>query len=147
VLVYGYAPALPRLNFPLWVALRLAQELETHITADQYRTPTLAEDLASATLRLALSEHRGTYHISGPEYISVFDFAIKAAEAFGLDAALLIPVNTAAMDQRGQRPLKTGFDIQKARRDIEFKPMNVTEGLALVARQKTSGIERSYLYI
>lgn len=136
VLVYGYAPSLPRLNFPLWIESRLREGMQTHITADQFRTPTWAEDLAGATLDLALSPLRGTFHISGPEYTSVFDFAVKTALAFGLDPALLVPVTTASMDQSGERPLKTGFDIKRAREQIGFNPASVAEGLAAVVQQK-----------
>lgn len=147
VLVYGYAHSLPRLNFPLWIISRLSEGLQTSVTADQFRTPTLAEDLAKATLNLAFGNHTGIYHIAGPEYMSVFDFAIKTAEVFSLDVSLLTPVATHVMNQTGPRPLKTGFDIKKAKHDIGFTPRGVKGGLEQLLHQKKKDMQNTDSYI
>lgn len=129
VLVYGYAPQLSRLNFPLWLKQQLEMGNHLNITADQYRTPTYAEDLAAATIELALSDHKGLFHISGPEYLSVYDFALRVAEVFDLDATLLTAVETVTTVQSGQRPMKTGFDLSKVQRAIAYHPCDVQTGL------------------
>jgi dTDP-4-dehydrorhamnose reductase len=130
VLVYGYSRQLSRLNFPIWLKQQLENRNELNITADQFRTPTYAEDLAQATLDLALSDHHGLFHVSGPEYLNVYEFAEKVCQVFDLDADLLKPSATNTMGQAGQRPLKTGFNIDKVGNTIGFEPLNVMDGLA-----------------
>lgn len=129
VLVYGYNAHLSRLNFPLWVKRELEQERTLKITADQYRTPTHAVDLARAAQQLAFSDHRGLFHIAGSEYMNVYELALQVARVFELDETLLTPVQTKSMGQTGQRPMKTGFDISRARDLLNFDPVSVNVGL------------------
>jgi len=129
VLVYGYANSLSRSNFPLFIKTHLEKGKTLTITADQFRTHTHAEDLAKATMDLALSEHCGIFHIAGPEYLSVFEFALKIAETFQLDSSLLKPIHTEIHASTDKRPLKTGFNISKIQNHIRYHPLSVREGL------------------
>lgn len=129
VLAYGYQPHLSRLNFPLWIKRELEQGHELKITADQYRTPTYAVDLAQVTQQLAFTGHSGLFHISGSEYMNVYEFAQQVAQVFELDETLLSRVQTQTMGQTGQRPMKTGFDISRARSVLNFDPASVNDGL------------------
>lgn len=57
--------------------------------SDQFRTPTLAEDLAQGCVLAADKKAQGKYNISGKDFRSVFDLMYRVATFFRLDKCLL----------------------------------------------------------
>ena len=55
--------------------------------------------------------------------------AIKTAEYLKLDSSLINKVTAAGFSQPAKRPPKTGFVIDKAKRELGFKPLSFEEGL------------------
>ena len=135
VLVYGVAHDYGRTNLVLWVrdALRAGQPIK--VVTDQWRTPTLAEDLAEGCWLLARQSAQGFYHLSGDELLTPFDLAQRVAAHFGLDARLIEGVDASSFTQPARRPARTGFVIDKARRELGYQPHSLAEGIALVSRQ------------
>ncbi|OWP62672.1 NAD(P)-dependent oxidoreductase [Hymenobacter amundsenii] len=135
VLVYGVAHDYGRTNIVLWVrdSLRAGQAIK--VVDDQWRTPTLAEDLAQGCWLAACHHATGIYHLSGAELRTPYQMALQVADYYGLDAALITRVNAATFSQPAQRPLRTGFIIDKAERELGYRPHSFAEGIALVARQ------------
>lgn len=135
VLVYGTAHDYGRTNIVTWVrgSLRAGQPIK--VVNDQLRTPTLAEDLAMGCWLAVRHNATGIYHISGPDLLTPYQMALQVARHFGLDASLITAVDANTFTQPAQRPLRTGFSIDKARQDLGYEPHSFTEGIALVARQ------------
>ena len=142
VLVFIYSASLGRSNIVLWLKGVLEKGQEVNIVDDQYRSPTLAEDLAQACLSAAKTRARGIYHISGPETYSILDLAKAVAAHYGKADALFKPVSSVTLNQPALRPPRTGFVIDKARRDLDYKPHTLQEALALMDEQmaESSGI-------
>ena len=61
---------------------------------DQRNNPTLADNLVEFLLKLYKKDESGTFHITGKECISRFDFAVEIAKTFGLDKSLITPITT-----------------------------------------------------
>lgn len=135
VLVYGYTPGLNRSNIVLWVKKSLEEGKNIKVVTDQFRTPTLAEDLALGCWLSAKKNATGIYHISGGEMMTPYDIAIRTAEFFGLDKSLITPTDSTQFKQPARRPLKTGFVIDKARTDLDYQPRSFEEGLSLIKKQ------------
>lgn len=133
VLVYGVTSDMSRSNIVLWVKKNLDEKKPIRVVNDQFRTPTLAEDLAMGCLLAAGKRATGIYHVSGYEMMTPYDIAIKTADLFGLDKTLISPVSN--FIQPAKRPLKTGFVIDKAIRELGFKPHSFNEGLDIVKEQ------------
>ena len=135
VLVYGVAHRYGRTNLVLWVrdALRAGQPIR--VVSDQWRTPTLAEDLAQGCWLLARQAAQGIYHLSSDELLTPYDVALRVADYFGLDAGLIEKVDASTFSQPARRPARTGFLIGKARRELGYRPHTLAEGLALVGAQ------------
>jgi dTDP-4-dehydrorhamnose reductase len=132
ILVYGVAPAMNRSNLVLWVRKSLKENQPIRVVNDQFRMPTLANDLADGIAGVITGEKRGIYHLSGPEMVSVYDFAIKTARFFSLDETLISPVSSRTLNQPGRRPRSTGFILDKASEELNYSPKNLDEGLAVV---------------
>ncbi len=135
VLVYGITPDLSRSNIVLWVKDNLEQGKPINVVNDQFRTPTLAEDLADGCVRVLRKNATGIFHISGEEMLTPYDIAIRAAEYFKLDRSLITPVDSAFLKQPARRPARTGFIIDKAKRELGYQPRSLDEGLSILAAQ------------
>ena len=79
VLVFGNTKDMSRSNIVLWVKKNLEQGKIIQVVNDQWRTPTLAEDLAMGCYLAAKKRAKGIYNISGKDYLSVYDIAIRTA--------------------------------------------------------------------
>ncbi len=135
VLVYGTSLVAGRSNLVLWVRDSLRKGQKIKVVDDQWRTPTLAEDLAQGCWLLARHAAQGIYHLSGRELLTPFQMAQRVAAQFGLDASLLEPVTSQTFTQAARRPPRTGFRITKAEREVGYRPHTFAEGLALVQQQ------------
>jgi dTDP-4-dehydrorhamnose reductase len=135
VLVYGVSTDMSRSNIVLWVKKSLESGKTIRVVNDQWRTPTLAEDIASGCCLAAAQLATGIFHISGNEMMTPYDIAMRTAEFFGLDQSLIEPVSTKEFQQPAKRPLKTGFIIDKAVNELGYRPHSFTEGLTLLTSQ------------
>lgn len=135
VLVYGIIAGAGRSNILTWVKKSLEEGKRIQVVSDQWRTPTLAEDLAYGCYLVASKKATGIFHLSGKDYVSVYDIALRTATYFGLDATLIAPVATTLLPQPARRPLLTGFNIEKARKELGYEPHSLDEGIAFVASQ------------
>ena len=135
VLVYGSSLHPSRTNLVLWVKKSLEAGKAINVVNDQWRTPTLAEDLAKGCFLVAKGKHEGIFHISGERLMSPYEMAMKVAETYGLDASLITQVDASTFTQPGKRPPKTGFVIDKAKEKLGFQPTPFEEGLKIVGQQ------------
>ncbi len=135
IIIYGVTDDAQRSNIVLWVKNSLEQKKTITVITDQFRSPTLAEDLADACIQAALRKAKGIYHVSGDETMSIIEMAYRIADFFGLDKSYIKPVTSEELNQPAKRPPKTGFNIQKAKRNLGYAPHTLNEGLTIVARQ------------
>ncbi len=135
VLVYGVTSDMSRSNIVLWVKSNLEQGKPIRVVNDQFRTPTLAEDLATGCWLAAEQRARGVFHISGEEMMTPYALAIRTARFFGLDESLISPTDASQFTQPARRPAKTGFVIAKAKSQLGYQPHSFEEGLGVVRDQ------------
>ena len=64
-----------------------------------------------------------------------YDIAIATADFFNLDKSLIVAADSTTFTQTAKRPAKTGFIIEKAKRELGYKPHSFKEGIALLAKQ------------
>lgn len=126
---FGTGHALRRSNFGLWLLEQLAEGRPTLVCTDQLRTPTYVPDLAEGIARAIRLDKSGIFHLSGREYLSVWDLAHRFARHFDLDPGLLIPTTTAELHPEAPRPLRTGFVILKAETELGFRPRSLEQAL------------------
>jgi dTDP-4-dehydrorhamnose reductase len=135
VLVFGITKDMSRSNIVLWVKKSLEEGKTINVVNDQWRTPTLAEDLAMGCYLAAIKNVKGIYNISGYEMMTPYDIAIATAEFFKLDKSLIKQTDSTQFKQPAARPPKTGFIIDKARKELGYNPRSFKEGLKLLSSQ------------
>ncbi|MCX7728668.1 MAG: SDR family oxidoreductase [Bacteroidia bacterium] len=135
ILVYGVPKNEGRTNIVLWIKQSLEQNKQISIVTDQFRTPTLVEDLADGCILIAEKEAIGIFNISGQDYMSIYEMACKVADFFHLNRNLIRPSLSKDIQQPAQRPPMTGLDISKAKSMLGYHPHSFEDGLKIVQEQ------------
>lgn len=135
VLVYGIAHDMSRSNIILWVKKSLEEGKTIKVVTDQWRSPTLAEDLAMGCFLIADQEAEGIFNISGKDLLTPNEMAHMTANFFGLDKSLIAEADSSTFTQPAKRPARTGFILDKPRRVLGYEPHSFEEGIALLTEQ------------
>ena len=135
ILVYGITSDMSRSNIVLWARGALEKGLPINVVNDQWRMPTLAEDLAEACLLAVEKKAKGIYHVSGKDYMSIADLVRKVADYWALDQSIISEVSSVGLSQTARRPMRTGFVLDKAINDLDYRPHSFEEGLKIVDEQ------------
>jgi dTDP-4-dehydrorhamnose reductase len=135
VLVYGVVPGLSRSNIILWVKDSLENKKTIKVVDDQWRTPTLAEDLAEGCWLLAKDKVAGVFNISGKDMLTPYEMAQMVADYFHLDSKYITRADSSTFSQPAKRPPKTGFIIDKAIHELGYSPHGFKKGIEVIASQ------------
>lgn len=135
ILVYGIAHDMSRSNIILWVKNSLENSKSINVVNDQWRTPTLAEDLADGCILIAQKRATGIFNISGKDLLNPYQMAMMTADYFGLDKTLINEVDGSKFTQTARRPAKTGFVLDKPNSVLGYKPNSFQQGIAILANQ------------
>ncbi|WP_353196099.1 SDR family oxidoreductase [Parapedobacter defluvii] len=135
ILVYGIVADMSRSNIVLWAKGALEKGQPLNVVNDQWRMPTLAEDLAQACLLAATQRAEGIFHISGKDLFAIHELVAAVADFWGLDKSLIREVSSSTLSQAAPRPARTGFILDKARSVLGYNPHSFQEGLELVDQQ------------
>jgi dTDP-4-dehydrorhamnose reductase len=132
VLVYGKVADMSRTNIVLWAHGTLKNQKSANVVTDQFRTPTLAEDLAMGCFLAASKQAQGIFNIAGKDYMSVIELVERVAHFYGYSMDCIQRVDSSTLNQPAKRPPITGLDIRKAAEVLGYQPHSFEEGLALL---------------
>ena len=122
-------------NFAMFVLDKFARHETVRAVNDQYSSPTFADNLALALLKLAGMDVNGVFHVAGRSCLSRFDFAVKAANIFDYSPDLIQKVSSSDFKQVAKRPMNSCLSIEKAERMLKMRFMSVEDGLAEMKNQ------------
>lgn len=135
IILYGTADNLKRNNIVLWGRKALKDGQSLNIIDDQFRSPTLAEDLAQAC-RLALEKNAfGIFNVSGKDIMSIFEMVERMADFYKCDKSNINKVSSDTLNQKAKRPPKTGFVLDKAIKELGYQPHSFEQGLQILENQ------------
>ena len=127
VLVLGNTTDGQRQNILTWVRDKLQNGEAIKVVDDQVRTPTYVDDLADGIL-LVLEKHaKGIFHIAGKDTLTPYQIAKQTAEFLKLDSRLIEKTDANHFTQAALRPPTTGFVIEKAKRELSYRPHSFLE--------------------
>ncbi|MDE6348614.1 MAG: NAD(P)-dependent oxidoreductase, partial [Bacteroides sp.] len=132
VVVYGAALPGQHGNVLQLVANRLRNHEEVFVVSDQWRTPTFVGDIAQGVESLIAHPQSGIYHLCGSECLTIAEMAYRVADILELDRSLIRPVTTEEMKEKTPRPRFSGLSIEKARRELAYRPHTLDEGIKLM---------------
>lgn len=135
IIVYGIGENMSRSNIVLWAKEALEKGNPLTIVNDQYRSPTLAEDLAIGCWLIAKKEAKGIYHVSGKDIMSIIELVNRVADFYNYNKSIVSPISSSSLNQTAKRPPKTGFILDKSYNDLGYNPVSFEEGLAILTEQ------------
>lgn len=138
IIVFGVAENLSKGNIVLWAKGALQKGDELNIIDDQFRAPTLAEDLADACLLSFKKEKYGVYNASGKDIMSIYEIVERIAKHYNYSTEKLNRISTATLNQKAGRPPKTGFILDKSIKELGYKPHSFQECLDIIDKQLTN---------
>lgn len=130
VFVYG-KPLAARGCFLNLVKKKLQNKEPFKVVNDQLRTPTHAADLAKGIALIIEKKATGIFNLSGKDILTPYEMAIKTAGLLNYKNHGLTPVTCQEFTELAKRPLKGGLNINKAREELGYEPMNFENGLRL----------------
>jgi len=127
------------LNFAMWLTQKLGKGEPVNIVTDQYSSPTLADSLAEALIKVCEQDTTGLYHVAGKTRLNRYDFTIKLAEIMGYDQSLVNPLDSSNMKQMAKRPMDSSLDVKKIERTLGIPMLNIDEALTIFSTQAKEG--------
>ena len=138
IVLFGVAKDLTKGNIVLWAKEQLESLQNINIIDDEFRAPTLADDLAHACIYSAINKVYGVYHTSGKDIMSIYDIVITIANYFKLDKNLVNRISSKELNQVANRPKKTGFVLEKAKKYLNYHPKSFNDSLQYIDKQLTN---------
>lgn len=135
IIVFGTGHHLSRTNLVLWALEALPKGESMKLVNDQFRAPTWADDLAYGCVEIVNRKEKGIFHLSGPETNSVDQIVKEIASYLGIQNPPIETISSATLNQPAKRPPKTGFDLSKARRQLNYQPKKLVESVALLLQE------------
>lgn len=129
VLVYGSVSDMSRSNIMLWAYNTLKDGKKAKVVDDQFRTPTLADDLAQGCMLAALANGNDIFNIAGRDFIGIYELVEKIANMYGFEMTNISKVSSFTLNQPAKRPPITGLDISKAQKMLGYIPHSLEEGI------------------
>ncbi len=134
-IVFGVANKLSRGNTIQWAYDTLKSGNKANVVNDQFRTPTLAEDLAMGCRLVESKNAYGVYNICGKDFMSILEMVERVALFFGFSMDNISVVTSESLNQPAKRPPVTGLSIAKARKDLGYEPHSFEEALDVFRNQ------------
>jgi dTDP-4-dehydrorhamnose reductase len=135
IIVFGVGEKLSKGNIVLWAKGALEKGDPLNIIDDQFRAPTLAEDLADICILAAKKKAFGIFNASGKDIMSIYEIVERIAKYYGNTTENLNKISTATLNQTAGRPPKTGFVLDKSRQVLGYNPHSFEECLAIIDEQ------------
>jgi len=135
IIVYGIVSDMSRSNIVLWAKGALEKGNPINVVNDQWRMPTLAEDLADCCLLAVQHDAHGVFNASGKDMMSISELVGRVADYWSLDKSLINEISAETLNQTAKRPVRTGFILDKTIRELGYQPRSFAEGLAIVDQQ------------
>ena len=142
--IYGWNPVeltgLPSssgktVNFAMYCLDKFRQGETVGVVNDQYSSPTLADNLSEALLKLAEYSGSGIFHTAGRSCLTRYDFAVKIATTFGYSSDFVQPVATRDLNQMALRPRNSCLSVENAEKELGVRFLTADEGLQAMKDQ------------
>lgn len=135
ILVYGIVDNMSKNNIVSWIKNSVENKQAITMVNDQFRMPTLVDDLAEACYLAIQNMAYGVFNVSSSKLISIYELSLLVADAFNLDKSYIKSIPTSQLSQPAKRPSKTGFDLEKSRQILKLPIVSFEDRLQVFKNQ------------
>ena len=136
---YGWGTAY-RQSFSDIVIGNLRLNKQITLFQDVFYTPILIEHAAKVVHDLIDLKESGIFHVVGDDRISKYEFGLRIAEEFGLDASKIFPGLLANQFKLTQRPFDMSLSNSKVRNLLGRAIGSIQEQITTLRQQEFSGL-------
>lgn len=101
--------------------------------------PLYVEDLAEALLEILSADLHGIFHVVSPEHLSKYEFGVRLARVFGLDAGLIAPVEVSQITRGAKRSNTLILNPDKIQRALGHPLPSIDSGIKRLYRRWQEG--------
>lgn len=131
---YGWKEAWHKENSVTRLLKMLRKGEKMREVSDWYNTPTFIEDFTEAVKKLINRKAEGIYHVVGQDFVSRYEWSLKAAEIFGFDTSLVDPTESDYFGLPAKRA-NTHASNKKIEKETGLKMKGIEEGLRIMKEQ------------
>lgn len=95
---------------------------------DWHSVPTYVPDFVKGLESLLALNKTGIFHLTGPDFISRYDWSLMVADVFGLNKKIIHPVSSSSLKLPAKR-FNINVDNQKIYKETGVKMRGIKEGL------------------
>jgi len=132
ILMYGNNHPFERQNIVTMAIEKLKKNEKMSVYDDVFSNALLSESCAKAIISVIEGGHSGDFNIAGAERVSIYGLVKKAAEIYGLDPSLIMPVKQGFFNELVPRPKDTSYRTEKMEKVLGVKPLTIIEGLKIM---------------
>jgi len=103
---------------------------------DWYNVPTYVPDFVNATAKLINDNMSGIYHLTGPDFINRYDWAVLTADTFGLDKNMIQPITSVTLNLPAKR-VNVNLSNRKLFQKTGIRIKGIKEGLIKMLESKS----------
>jgi dTDP-4-dehydrorhamnose reductase len=127
--IYGWN-AVEKKSLAEWFLDHLQRGSECRGFADVFVSPLLVNDLGDLLFRMLEAGLRGLYHVAGGDCVSKYEFGVRVAQAFDLDAGRIKRASVKAGGLRAPRGRRLCLAGRKIEADLGVHLPGLRDGLA-----------------
>lgn len=129
IIMYGWNHRIGRPNPATWIIEKLKSGESIRMVTDVYENPLYNLQCGKALWEIVKRKPLGIIHLGGAGVLNRYEFALRLANVFALDAALIQPVESTFFPTIAPRPKNTSFSTKRMETELEIMPIHVEEGL------------------
>ena len=116
-------------SFVSWVVDSLKENKEIFVVDDQINNPIWINDFATIIDLVISNNLKGLFHVGSNTFCSRYEFANMIAEVFNLKKGKIHPISTKSLNQKAERPLKSGLISNKLLSEIKSGEVDLKKSL------------------
>lgn len=116
-------------SFPIFIINKLCRGEAVNVVRDQYASPFYSLDLAKMFVEIIDRRTKKVMHVAYNSRLSIYEQAMKVAEVFKLDSALILGCGSNSMNWIAPRPKDSSLDVSRASELLMNKPRQFDESL------------------
>jgi dTDP-4-dehydrorhamnose reductase len=129
ILMYGWNHAVTRPNPATWIYEKLMRGEAVDMVDDITENPLYNIECGRLLWAIAAKPPAGVVHAAGKDSLNRYEFALKVAEVFSLNAALIRRVTSKHFPGIAPRPPNTTLSTKRMEHELGIRPLHLEEGL------------------
>lgn len=129
ILMYGWNHPVTRPNTVTWIYEKLQRGESVELVDDVTENPLYNLQCGDALWAMVAKRATGILHVAGKDHFNRYEFGLKIANVFGLDASLIKRVDSSRFPAIAARPPNTTLSVKRMEKELGVRAVRLEDGL------------------